>query len=237
VKKIKEIIGLDIISIDSGATVGVVQDLVFNPDNGTLAYVVLNLPNRYLGANVIAFKDVLGVGEFALTVPNAQVVSEVANCETAKDLLHKNVEIIGTKVLTKKGTLFGKVQELLVDEESGKIAVCLYLDNKEQIAEVNSDRIITLGKDLIIIEDPSNQTSPNPQVDVQGNQDNAADSESFNSFELRQLEYLVGKSISKDVVLNDGNIVKAGDPITQETVEGITSKAKLIEISSYLIKE
>ena len=64
-----------------------------------------------------------------------------------------------------------------------------------------------------------------------------SDSESgFNLFEQRQLQYFIGKTVEKDILLEDGSTLRAGEPISPEMVASITSRSILMEITSYLQK-
>ena len=105
---------------------GVVKDLVLNPQEKTLDFVIVDQPTDIFGAKVIAFADILGLGEFAMTIPNPGVIQDVAQNIEAQRLLKQDTRVLGTKVLTKKGQLIGEVTELLIDEETGQIAVCLF---------------------------------------------------------------------------------------------------------------
>jgi len=259
-----EIKGLRIISISEGTQLGTVKDIILNPKNGSLDFFVVDQPSDYLGAKVISFSDIVGLGEFALTVPNPDVLQSVVNSSEAQELIKQGVEVIGTKVLTKKGALIGEVVELLFDEETGKIAQCLFTDNNGEKHVIAGEQIITFGKELLIIEsDPRevaggvksevvNSIENEPKVSPVGNvsadapvvstpveeniPSNQQGAEEFNLFEQRQLNYFIGKSVVKDVVLDNGAVLHAGEPITEDIVRQITTRNKLMEITSLLHK-
>ena len=67
-KPTKEIVGLRIISILDGTQVGVVKDFVLNAQEKTLDFVIVDQPSDIFGAKVIAFADILGLGEYAMTI-------------------------------------------------------------------------------------------------------------------------------------------------------------------------
>jgi len=125
-KPTKEIIGLRIISILDGTQVGLVKDLVLNPQAKSLDFVLVDQPTDIFGAKFIPFADILGLGEFAMTIPHPGVIQDVAQNIDAQTLLKQDIRVIGTKVLTKKGQLIGEVTEILIDEETGKIAACVF---------------------------------------------------------------------------------------------------------------
>lgn len=244
-KASKEIKGLRIISIADGTQVGVIKDLILNPKTGTLDFFIIDQPADYFGAKVIPFNDIIGLGEFAVTIPDPQVIQDVSQNLAAQELLKQDVAVIGTKVLTKKGSLIGEVQEYLVDEEKGKMSACIFITSDGNTKEVAAQDIITFGKELLIIdavytdgaqaitqsietvsflnEDPSTETSKESSTE-------------FNLFEQRQLQYFLGRTADKDIVLDNGETLKAGEPMSEEVIREITSRSKLMEITSYLHK-
>lgn len=250
-KPTKEIIGLRIISISDGTQIGVVKDYIINPQEKTLEFMMVDQPTDYFGAKVIAYSDILGLGEFAMTISNPSVIQDVAQNTNVQDLLKQNIRVVGTKVLTKKGQLIGEVKELLVDEETGKIANCLF-EAEGQMHEVGAEKIITLGKELLIVE--AEPTIPMPKITEIGNTNKSQATESFpeltlvtdpapteleagfNLFEQRQLQYFIGKKVEKDIVLDNAGILRAGDSITPEMVTNITTRSTLMEVTSHLQK-
>lgn len=247
-KPTKEIIGLRIISIADGTQVGVVKDFVLNPQGKTLDFMIVDQPTDYFGAKIIAFTDILGLGEFAITIPHPGVIQDVAQNAEAQKLLNLDTRVIGTKVLTKKGQLIGEVTEILIDEETGRIAECIFEANG-QVHEIGAEQVITLGKELLIVEGlPSTVSRESKQP---GSADSKIDAiepkeevvtgeietdSGFNLFEQRQLQYFVGKVVEKDIVLDNGDVLRAGERITTEMVTSITTRSTLMEITSHLQK-
>lgn len=260
-KPTREIIGLRIISISDGTQVGVVKDLVLNPQEKTLDFMIVDQPTDYLGAKVISFKDILGVGEFAITIPHPGVIQDVGQNIDAQNLLKQDTRVLETKVLTKKGQLIGEVTEILIDEETGLIAACLF-ESQGQMHQVEAEQIITLGKELLIIEglptvpkhqimepDSENQLQT-PEVSVLTEDADFTlevdsikevvsldETESgFNLFEQRQLQFFIGKKVEKDIVLDNAEVLHAGEHITPDIVTHITTRSTLMEVTSHLQK-
>ncbi|KLU67954.1 PRC-barrel domain protein [Desulfosporosinus acididurans] len=260
-KPTKEIIGLRIISIADGTQAGAVKDIVLNPQEKTLDFVIVDQPTDFLGAKIIAFKDILGIGEFAMTIPNPGVIQDVAQNTEAQKLLNLDTRVIGTKVLTKKGQLIGEVTEILLDEETGRISACIFESNG-QVHEIGAEKVITLGKELLIIEgfsaegekekqqlsnvdpvvnsitEPTGVQEVTPATGVQEVTSAKVEEgdKGFNLFEQRQLQYFIGKMVEKDIALDNGNVLRAGERITPEMISFITSRSTLMEITSHLQK-
>lgn len=258
-KTTKAIIGLRIISILDGTQIGVVKDLVLNPQEKSLDFMIVDQPTDYFGAKVISFADILGIGEFAITIPDQGVIQDVAQNSEIQNLLKQDIRVIGTKVLTKKGQLIGEVKEVIINEDTGRIASCLF-DSDGQMQEIQSENIITLGKELLIIEEvsladseklevsnepispimPSEQSGDIGSVAIEDCKEKADIIEEreadFNLFEQRQLQYFIGKKVDKGIILDNGDALQAGEYITPETVTHITTRSTLMEITSHLQK-
>jgi len=74
-------------------------------------------------------------------------------------LLSDDIKVIGTKVLTKSGRIQGKVTEILIDD-AGQITACEIEDVSGQSAEIPAQRILTYGKDVLIIKETTDEQQP-----------------------------------------------------------------------------
>ncbi|AET68918.1 hypothetical protein Desor_3423 [Desulfosporosinus orientis DSM 765] len=278
-KPTKEIIGLRVISISDGTQVGVVKDVVLSQQGKSLNFVIIDQPSDYFGAKVISFENILGIGEFAMTIPNPDVIQDVAQNNEVQQLLKQDIRVIGTKVLTKKGQLIGEVKEIVINEDTGHIASCRF-ESEGRVQEVNAERIITLGKELLIVEaepvlgDYETLETEEPTLTIQDlAQDLVAMEETpeeqsynslegsdkqedlvvqevisesiktvgeeelgFNLFEQRQLQYFIGKKVDKDIILDNGDLLSAGEYISPEMVTHIKTRSTLMEVTSHLQK-
>lgn len=154
-KKTQEIIGLPIISISDGQEVGKVKSIIINADRGTIDYVVVDSGIQILSARIISTESVLGIGEYAMTIENEGVVNDISKIPAAIDLLKKNIEIKGTKVLTRKGRLIGEIGDFYIDENTFKIVGLEYIADitQKRVRIIPRESVITLGKNLIVVVD------------------------------------------------------------------------------------
>lgn len=155
-KKSQEIIGLPIISISDGMEVGKVKSIIINADKGAIDYIVVDSGIQILSARVIPTDNVLGIGEYALTIENDGAINDISKIPAAIDLLQKNIQVRGTKVLTKKGRLIGEIGDIFIDEND-----CCKIIGLEYIADITQkrvriiprDSVITFGKNLVVVRD------------------------------------------------------------------------------------
>jgi uncharacterized protein YrrD len=155
-KKTQEIIGLPIITICDAMEAGTVKGVIVNAEKGSIDYIVVDNGVQTLGAGVIASEDILGIGEYALTIEDDKVINDIGRVPAAIELVQKDIQIKNTKVMTKKGRLIGSTGDFYVDEDNACRIVGLeffsdkYTENPKIIQRLS---VITFGKNLIITND------------------------------------------------------------------------------------
>jgi uncharacterized protein YrrD len=140
-KSTVEIKGLKIISINEGKQISTVKDIIINSTDGSLAFFIVDQPSDYFGARLIAFQDILGLGDYALIISDSGVIQDVAHNALAIDFLQRDVKVIGSQVLTTKGCLIGQVTEIMIVEESGRIVACQVSNPQGSSSQVKCDRV------------------------------------------------------------------------------------------------
>lgn len=154
-KKSKEIIGLPVISITDGVQIGVIGGLLVNPQNKTLEMLLLD-GKKDNNPEGIAFLSAEGIGEYAVTVENDKVFINLQDVGLLKDLLEKDIAVIGTKVVTKKGKYLGDVTEYAVDTEKGTLLEFYYQSEGGAEKTVGVQSVITIGKEVLVVQDVDN---------------------------------------------------------------------------------
>lgn len=270
-----EIIGLKIISINEGRQISTVKDIIIDAAQGCLAFFIVDQPSDYFGARLIAYEDILGLGDYALIISESTVIQDVAHNPLAIELLQKDVKVIGSQVLTTKGCLIGQVNEIMIEEETGRIAVCLVTNPQGNTSQVKCDRVITYGKEIILIDDSpapvktahaEKQQQPErkkvaeahvspvlnekellkrkieefgknePLLKTAEKNETIAYPQDFNVFEQRQLQFLLGKMLDKDVQLDNGGLLRAGEQITVQSLSAVKSRNTLMQLTAHVVK-
>ncbi len=257
-KKTKEIVGLPIISISDGIEVGKVKTVIINAEKGAIDYVVVDSGIQILSAKVIPTEYVLGIGEYALTIENEDAINDISKIPAAIDLLQKNIQVKGTKVLTKKGRLIGEIGDIYIDEEDNCTIIGLeYIADitQKSIRIIPRDSIITFGKNLVVVKedvesrllDRASELSIEDTSDIEKkNSESASLSEIINSIpseddiqpgavsdmmEMKHREYLNGKVSTKTIYDNDGNTLIEENTVIDDVVFDIAkSNGKVIEL-------
>jgi len=257
-KKSKEIIGLPIISISDGTEVGKVKTVIINAEKGAIDYVVVDSGIQILSAKVIPTEYVLGVGEYALTIENEDAINDISKIPAAIDLLQKNIQVKGTKALTKKGRLLGEIGDFYVNEEDN----CSIL-GLEFIADITQKNIrfiprasiVTFGKNLVVVNDDVESTLLNSAAQLYASNENI-ESEKKNPedvlkdgisnipeeneipsgavsdmMEMKHREYLNGKMATKTIYGGDGSVLIEKNTLIDDVIFDIArNSGKVIEL-------
>jgi len=173
---------------------GKVKNIVLNADRGTIDYFVVDSGIQVLSTRVIPTANVLGIGEYAMTILNPEAISDISKIPSAIDLLQKNITVKGTKVLTKKGSLIGETGDIFidVDKECSIIGIEYIADiTQKKVRIIPRSCVITFGKTLMIVEDDVQSKlldDPSSLLDAL-----SLDSSSKNIFNNQVNEYFVMK--------------------------------------------
>ena len=178
-KRSKEIIGVPVISISAGIQVGAVKGLVINSQQKTVEFLLLKEQESDAGIKGIPFRYAEGVGEYAVTVENESVMMEISRIGTLQDLLEKNINIIGTKVITRKGKYLGDACEFSIDTETGHLKEIYYQVDNDNEHSVPIQRVITLGKEVLVVEElAAGEATEENKVNFKGGDERSSGSQS-----------------------------------------------------------
>jgi uncharacterized protein YrrD len=152
-KKTQDIVGLSVFSVVDGRQVGQVKDLVINPEEGKVEYLLVSDGSWYAGARVLPFEKVMGIGEHAVTTESETNIASITDAAKANDLLKRNVELKNNRLLTDKGDIIGKVTEYELDENSG-IITRLYFQRADEtgVEELDAQQVLTYGADVVVVK-------------------------------------------------------------------------------------
>ncbi|MDD4601178.1 hypothetical protein SDC9_06123 [bioreactor metagenome] len=255
-KKSVDIIGLPVFSIAQGREIGKVKRFVINAEKGAVTALVIDEGKWYLGAKLLPMSDVTAIGECAVTVDKIENILDIKDIPNIESLLEANIQVIGTNVLTNTGCMIGNIKEIILDE-SGAICSCEVEENNGEVLQVSAERILTYGKDVVIITNTDSvksitvnsakiekapdlapipqvapvKTTPVDAVTAPRVQSDATD-ESAKKFDDRHRKYLLGKKASRKIETDNGMvIVEQGGEITEEVLQKAKLAGKFVELS------
>ena len=108
--------GRKVVSTSTADTVGKVNDFVVDPSSRSVLAV---LCKKTESGEVLRWSDITAFGDDAVTVSGPEQIGEAD--EQVSELLGKDHQVLGKRVLSTHGADVGKVTDVEFDHESGAI--------------------------------------------------------------------------------------------------------------------
>lgn len=150
-KKSNEIIGLPVISITEGRELGMSKTLLIDAKNRRIAAITIEDEDWYRGVKLIPYDSVIAIGNDAVTVTSSETIIKLDEAADFENLLDENIRIIGTKAITKAGTIEGAVTEIYIGDD-GTIERCEVTGADGATTEVTIEQISIFGKQVTVID-------------------------------------------------------------------------------------
>ena len=159
-----EILGLPVISITEGRELGMSKTLLIDAKNGAVAAITIEDDDWYRGVKLIPFESVIAVGADAITITNSENILTLEDAVDFENLLDENVRIIGTKAITKAGTIQGSVSEIYIGDD-GKVVQCEISDPQGNFLDnISAEQISIFGKQVTVIDSGSVTATASPAM-------------------------------------------------------------------------
>ncbi|WP_282936425.1 PRC-barrel domain-containing protein [Paenibacillus sp. RC67] len=162
-KRARDVIGLPIICVQSGKQVGTAKDLLLG-DAWQVEAVLLETKHWFATPSCILWKDVIALGEDAITIEHEEVISRLDDEQCYTSLVNGDRKLKGMPVLTINGQQLGIVDDVYLDQNRGKKVIGYELtegfisDLKEGRKWLPLPDSVTVGKDAIIVPVHCNDT-------------------------------------------------------------------------------
>ena len=153
-KKSVEILGLPVISITEGRELGISKTLVIDAKAGVVAAITIEDEDWYRGVKLLPYSSVIAIGHDAVTVTSSNSILTLEESSDFEAMLDSNIRIIGTKAITKTGTINGKVSEIYINDEDGMVEKIQILTPDGSESEIVADEISIFGKQVTVIGEP-----------------------------------------------------------------------------------
>ena len=260
-KKSIEIIGLPVISITEGRELGMSKTLLIDAKNGTIAAITIEDEDWYRGVKLLPYSSVIAIGEDAVTVTNSENILTLEDAGDYEAMMDANIKIIGTKAITKSGTIQGKVVEIYVGD-NGKIEKCEIEARDGSLSEITSDQISIFGKQVTVIDSdlekkteliapkapaeavaaPKAEEKPAAEPKAEAPKAEPAKAEApkadpsiqmaDKATEERHRRFLLGKTVTRKITTDSGVVlVNEGDTVTEEVMQKVKIANKFIDLS------
>lgn len=244
-RKISSFIGLPIFSLNRGKKLGYVKQVVYDGEkNKLLAFTIeergVISPHRL----VLTFDQVHSIGYDAVMVEDERVFKTEKDSPDIRDILRRDVSIIGKRILTESGTELGNIRDILVNDETGaaisyEVSAGLAKDIRGGLSYIEAPKAQTVGVDAVIVPDeveiilagqaPGGMLGAFEQARASG----AAFGEQVSTYTQEQeINLSKGKTAGRDVYDDQsGLIVTKGETITDRVINEAVAKDKMHDVA------
>jgi sporulation protein YlmC with PRC-barrel domain len=141
--RLSQLIGQRVVQPDGLGMVGSLQRLLLDPGRSTVIAAQLERPEG--GDVIMDWAHVANVTNDSVVVHAGQV-TRPADSEQEQRLIAGQLELLGKTVLTQEGDSLGELEDLELDEISGRLVRIHAADHAVPV-----DRLVALGPDALII--------------------------------------------------------------------------------------
>lgn len=153
-RKDKEFLGLDVVSLEDASVLGEVDGLLIDETKNAVAGLILDL--GIYEAKVLAYDDVVTVGEDAVMIESASSVRPISQHPILREIADRDIQLSDSLVMNDAGTIIGMVGDFFVDPATGKIkgleiVTDIDLESVSGSVAVIPIEHVTVGQDLVMV--------------------------------------------------------------------------------------
>jgi len=143
--RLTQLVGQRVLTREGSQLVGAVHRVLLDPGRGMIIAAQLQAPVG--GHSILDWAIVESVGRDGVVVSEAR--TREPEGEREQQLIDGRLELFGKSVLTEDGTALGEIEDIELDEVSGRV-VRLHLP--DQVLPLG--RFVAVGPDVVIIAAP-----------------------------------------------------------------------------------
>lgn len=153
----KNVIGLKVVTIDTGTVIQTVDDIAYDPTDHRITALLVDSGGLFSSAKAIHIDDVRNIGEDAVIVHDESAIQSTKNLSSdVRSISDSNKHLVKTNVLTIDGKELGKVTDIFFDSETGYVETMEVSQGglktmTEGKKSIKPSDIVTIGADATIV--------------------------------------------------------------------------------------
>ena len=155
-RKGSDVIDKVVVTSDKGQKIQRILDLIFDHKRNQLLGFLVEEKGLFRDAKVIPLQEVLAIGSDAIIVKSKESVVKAYRVPAIKEILHQNIVLRGTRILTTEGLYLGGLVDLFFDEHSGlvegyEVSGGVFADAYSGRSFVPAPEALTIGDDVAFV--------------------------------------------------------------------------------------
>jgi len=209
--KSKEVAHKEVVSIKEGNSLGRIRTPVVDGARQRIIGFIVDDQKWYLETKIVRFATMRGMRQEVVTVDDDSSIVPVKNLYKIHPYLKDNIQLVGIKIFSEAGRLLGEVDDFIFNHQTGKIESYLIRNNFMSIGWKN---VYSVGKEMLIVKDGLDlQEIPDAAGEI-------SDVDLNSLFEQRQVSFLLGKILSRDMRDDNGDVILPAGSIIDDTSIG-----------------
>ncbi|AEV69390.1 PRC-barrel domain-containing protein [Acetivibrio clariflavus] len=119
-QKYSEVLGLPVISLNNGKKVGNVKNIFFCPKKKKILAFLLECKSFEFNKKIIYTEDIINIGKDAVIIKDEDSLKDLKKTKNSHEFTEKG-EVIGLRVISKKGEDVGIVKDVIFDYKNNCI--------------------------------------------------------------------------------------------------------------------
>ncbi|MEH2397524.1 PRC-barrel domain-containing protein [Nostoc sp.] len=155
-RKGSDVIDKVVVTSDKGQKIQRILDLIFDHKRNQLLGFLVEEKGLFRDAKVIPLQEVQAIGSDAIIVKSKESVVKAHRVPAIKEILHQNIVLRGTRILTTEGLYLGGLVDLFFDEHSGlvegyEVSGGIFADAYSGRSFVPAPEALTIGDDVAFV--------------------------------------------------------------------------------------
>ncbi len=155
-RKGSDVIDKVVVTSDKGQKIQRILDLIFDHKRNQLLGFLVEEKGLFRDAKVIPLQEVQAIGSDAIIVKSKESVVKAHRVPAIKEILHQNIVLRGTRILTTEGLYLGGLVDLFFDEHSGlvegyEVSGGVFADAYSGRSFVPAPEALTIGDDVAFV--------------------------------------------------------------------------------------
>lgn len=155
-RRAKELIGLPVLTFDTGRKIREVKDILIDPEENLVLALLVDEGGWASEAKVLPFDQIHSIGPDAVIVETERAIIPVSASRRIHAALGKDRIIIGTRVFTEDGRDLGTVDDVFLDEKTGRVSGYevtggFFADTARGKRFMPAPKTLTFGRDVAFV--------------------------------------------------------------------------------------
>ncbi len=153
-----KLINLPIAALDTQSKIGQIQEIIIDPENGHILGFLVKIEGILSKSKALSIVDIREWDKNGIVTDTLENLVDPAEIIRLKTLIDKKIILIGMKTETESGKNLGKVEDLLIDTDTQRVAKYYLKDLLGQTKILTSDKVIRIDKKIIFTDDVTEPT-------------------------------------------------------------------------------